>query len=209
MSKPRKPKEAFKNVNNIDRFIEIIKNNEDNLNCLVDNYFNSDMVETAIVSLNKIKSNPEKTKQFLNFMHYVDSKLNFEGQYNQNKKHKIPTIYAGAIYIDKYEKIFNKYTMEQKLLIAKYSIVEYLEFYKEINNLFSKRMMDCIVAKHKKWSYQAEFMNVAKKHKKDKTEDEVIEYIESKEPEELLRESYSDFLELVKKIGELDESRRF
>ena len=42
-----------------------------------------------------------------------------------------------------------------------------------------------------------------------KTEDEVIEYIESKEPDELLRESYSDYLELVKKLGELDESRRF
>lgn len=209
MSKPRKPKEAFKNVNSINRFIEIIKNNEDNLNCLIDNYFNGEMIETAIVSLNRIKSNSDKTKQFLNFMHYVDSKLNYAGQYNQNKRHKIPTIYAGAIYIDKYEKNFNKYTMEQKLLIAKYSIVEFLEFYKDINNLFSRRIMDCIVSKHKKWSYQTEFMTIAIKYQKTKTEDEVIEYIESKEPDELLRESYSDYLELVKKLGELDESRRF
>ena len=209
MSKPRKPKEAFKNVNSIDRFIEIIKNNDDNLKFLIDNYFNDDTLETAILSLSRIKSNPDKTKQFLNFMHYVDSKLNIAGQYNQKKIKKIPTIYAGAIYIDKFEKIFNKYTMEQKLLIARYSIVEFLEFYKDINNLFSRRIMDCIVSKHKKWSYQTEFMRIAKKYKKTKTEDEVIEYIESKEPDELLRESYSDYLELVKKLGELDESRRF
>jgi len=209
MSKPRKPREAFKNVNSINRFIEIIKNNEDNLNCLIDNYFNGEMIETAIVSLNRIKSNSDKTKHFLKFMHYVDSKLNFAGQYNQNKRHKIPTIYAGAIYIDKFEKEFNEYTMEQKLLIAKYSIVEYLEFYKNINKIFSKKIMNCIVEKDKKWSYQTEFMTIAKKYEKTKTEDEIIEYIKSKEPEELLRESYSDFLELVKKIGELDESRRF
>ena len=71
MSKPRKPKEAFKNVNSIDRFIEIIKNNDDNLKFLIDNYFNDDTLETAILSLSRIKSNPDKTKQFLNFMHYA------------------------------------------------------------------------------------------------------------------------------------------
>ena len=73
---------------------------------------------------------------------------------------KIPTIFAGAIYIDKYEKEFNIYTSPQKMIIAKYSAVEELDFYKNINNKFSRELMDTIVNKNKDWSFQDDFMKI-------------------------------------------------
>ena len=134
MSKKRKIKEAFKNVNSIDIFLDRVKNNNENMNYLINNYFNNDTIELAIKSLNNIK-NTNKEKEFIDYMHYVDKRLNFAGQASENRRHKIPTMFAGAIYIDKYQKEFNIYTAQQKMVISKFSAIEYLDFYKNINKV--------------------------------------------------------------------------
>lgn len=202
MSKPRKLKEAFKNVNSIDIFLDRVKNNNENMNYLINNYFNNDTIELAIKSLNNIK-NTNKEKEFIDYMHYVDKRLNFAGQASENRRHKIPTMFAGAIYIDKYQKEFNIYTAQQKMVISKFSAIEYLDFYKNINKTFSKKIMDTIVNKNKDWAFQDDFMRIAYKYRDKKTEEEIIEYLNEHDEGDLIRENFLDFQKNLEKVGKL------
>ena len=202
MSKKRKIKEAFKNVNSIDIFLDRVKNNNENMNYLINNYFNNDTIELAIKSLNNIK-NTNKEKEFIDYMHYVDKRLNFAGQASENRRHKIPTMFAGAIYIDKYQKEFNIYTAQQKMVISKFSAIEYLDFYKNINKTFSKKIMDTIVNKNKDWAFQDDFMRIAYKYRDKKTEEEIIEYLNEHDEGDLIRENFLDFQKNLEKVGKL------
>ena len=202
MSKKRKIKEAFKNVNSIDIFLDRVKNNNENMNYLINNYFNNDTIELAIKSLNNIK-NTNKEKEFIDYMHYVDKRLNFAGQASENRRHKIPTMFAGAIYIDKYQKEFNIYTAQQKMVISKFSAIEYLDFYKNINKTFSKKIMDTIVNKNKDWAFQDDFMRIANKYRDKKTEEEIIEYLNEHDEGDLIRENFLDFQKNLEKVGKL------
>ena len=56
MSRKRKEKEAFKNVSTIDAFLDRIKNSNENMKYLMDNYFNDDTIEESINSLNNMKN---------------------------------------------------------------------------------------------------------------------------------------------------------
>ena len=202
MSKKRKIKEAFKNVNSIDIFLDRVKNNNENMNYLINNYFNNDTIELAIKSLNNIK-NTNKEKEFIDYMHYVDKRLNFAGQASENRRHKIPTMFAGAIYIDKYQKEFNIYTAQQKMVISKFSAIEYLDFYKNINKTFSKKIMDTIVNKNKDWAFQDDFMRIAYKYRNEKKEDEIIDYLNEHNEGDLIRENFLDFQKNLEKVGKL------
>ncbi len=139
MERPRKEKEAFKDINTIEEFLTSIESNDLNLKYLYDNYFNNDTLETALTSINNLKGSKEK--EFIHYLHFVDKKLNFPVQAKQNRRHKIPTIFAGAIYLDKLYKEFKIYTDVQRIIIAKYSITEELDFYKNINNYFSRNLI--------------------------------------------------------------------
>lgn len=200
MSRKRKEKEAFKNVSSIDEFLDRVKNNSENLNYLTNNYFNDDTIEQSIKCLNNIKDT-NKEKAFLDYMHFVDKRLNFAGQANENRRHKIPTIFAGAIYIDKYEKEFNIYTAPEKMIIAKFSAIEFLDFYENINNIFTKNIMDTIINKNKDWAFQDDFMQIAYKYKDVKAEDEIINYLNEKTDSELIRESFEDYQKAIEKAG--------
>ena len=200
MSRTRKEKEAFKNVFSIDNFLERIINNNENMNYLMDNYFNDDTIEVAMNSLKNLKKT-DKEYEFINFLHFVDKKLNFAGQARENRRHKIPTIFAGAIFIDKYNKEFKIYTDAQKMVIAKYSIIEDLDFYQNINNNFSRRIMDTIVNKNKDWAFQDDFMKIVLKYKNIKSEDEIINYINENDDADLIRECFYDFQNEIEKAG--------
>ena len=206
MDRPRKEKEAFKDINKIDKFLEVIESNNENLSYLVDNYFYDNNIEIAINCLKALKDNQEE--EFIDFMHYVDRKLNFPGQGKENRRHKIPTIFAGAIYLDKFSKQFNIYTDAQKMIIAKYSIPEDINFYMNINNCFSKEIMDAIIYKTRNWTFQDDYMGIAYKYKDRKSEDEIIDYIFEHDDKDLILESYNDYQEALEKAGIIDESRR-
>lgn len=200
MSRKRKEREAFKNVCSIEDFLDKVKNSNENMNYLINNYFNDDTIEESIKCLNHLK-NTNKEIEFLDYMHFVDKKLNFAGQASENRRHKIPTIFAGAIYIDKFSKQFNIYTVPQKMIIAKYSAIEFLDFYENINNIFSRKVMDTIINKNKDWAFQDDFMKIAHKYNKEKTEEEIIKYLNEHDEVELIRESYEDFQKAIEKAG--------
>ena len=200
MSRSRKEKEAFKNVFSIEKFLEQIKNSNENMKYLINNYFDDNTIEVAINSLNNLKKS-NKEKEFLDYMHFVDKQLNFAGQANQNKRHKIPTIFAGAIYIDKFPKEFNIYTTPQKMVISKFSSIEDLEFYQNINKKFSRKIMDTIVNKNKDWAYQDDFMQIVLKYIDLKTEEEIINYLNNNNDADLIRECFYDFQNEIEKAG--------
>lgn len=202
MSRTRKEKEAFKNVFSIEDFLDRIKSSNENIKCLTNNYFNDDTIEVAIACLNNIKNN-NKEKDFLDYMHFVDKNLNFPGQASENKRHKIPTIFAGAIYIDKFEKEFNIYTAPQKMIISKFSAIEYLDFYENINNIFSREVMDTIINKNKDWSFQDDFMTIAYKYRNEKSNEEIINYLNEHDDGYLIRENYEDLEKELEKVGTL------
>ncbi len=202
MSKPRKEKEAFKNVFSIDDFLDKVKNSNDNMNYLMNNYFNNDTIQESMNCLKHL-TETNREQEFISFMHFVDKKLNFAGQGNENRRHKIPTLFAGAIYIDKFPKEFNIYTAEQKMVISKFSAIEFLDFYENINNIFSRKIMDTITNKNKDWAFQDDFMRIAYKYRNEKTEDEIIDYLNEHDEGDLIRENFLDFQKNLEKVGKL------
>ena len=194
-------KEAFFDINTIDEFMNAIENSHENMKSLYDNYFYDDNLILAIMCVNSMKNDELKEKEFIKYMHFVDKKLNFPGEAQQNRRHKIPTIFAGAIYIDKFNKEFNIYTDQEKMIISKYSAFEPLDFYENVNHYFGKRVMDAVVSKNKNWGFQDDFLKIVRKYVDLKSEDEIIDYLNEHDEGELIRECFRDFQELLEKMG--------
>lgn len=193
---------VFESVNSIDDFKKIIVNDNDNINYLYRNYVNDENIILSIMCLNSLKRDNDKEEEFVKFIHYVDKKMNFPKEAHQTRRHKIPTLFASAIYFDKYYDNFSIYTEQEKMIIAKYSALESIDFYENINHLFSKKVMDTVILKNNDWSYQEEFLDIVLKYINSKSEDEIISYLLEHNDNELLKENSMSFDRIVEEMGD-------
>ena len=89
------------------------------------------------------------------------------------------------------------------MIISKFSAIEYLDFYENINNIFSREVMDTIINKNKDWSFQDDFMTIAYKYRNEKSNEEIINYLNEHDDGYLIRENYEDLEKELEKVGTL------
>ncbi len=163
-------------------------------------FLTKDTLAMALTGLNN--STPEKEKDFLTFMHYVDSRLSMPGLANCNRFHKIPVILAGSIYINYYPETIADLTLEELRLLATYSVVEPPYFYPTATALVNKELLSAVINKTQECSYQTDFLEIAiSKIKHGAPREEVIADFNETPLEKLEEESQAHTEEMFKEIA--------
>ena len=202
-----KEKLLFNKTSSHQELVELIENE---LIHVGKSYFNHDAYEQAIASLHTFDEITKK--RIVEFANYVDSNMNYASQANKNRFHKIPTILAGAIYLDLYPDKIEDLSLEELQILAKYSINLPLIFYKNATMYYNKELLSVIRQISPDYMYQTSYMYLAEKYLgKGQTPDEVTEYFKKTDPKQLLEESFEYEMKMISGIeGEIlnDESRR-
>ena len=117
--------------------------------------------------------------------------MNFASQAHKNRYHKIPTILAGAIYLDLYPDTVVKLTPAELEILAKHSIILPLSFYKTATMYYTKELLAVINEKGEDFMFKTDYIYFTKKYfKMGKTPTEVTEYFRKTPTEELTEEAF-------------------
>ena len=153
------------------------------------NYMDEKSLEEAILSYKKMTESQKKI--LLKFVHQVDRKMNLSGAKHRNLFHKLPTILAGTIYIANYEQTIEKLSMDELIVLSKYSIVEPPEFYSTALEHFGKELLNVITQKHHDYIFQNAFLNYAESKIKDGyTKEQTSDYIRDMPLDKLKEETF-------------------
>ena len=164
-------------------------------------YFHEDAIEQALASFH---TQDEKTQaKIVAFANHVDKKMNFGGQAHKNRFHKIPTILAGAIYLDLYPEAVEGLTPDELEILAKHSITLPLMFYKSAPMYYTKELLAVIYEKGEDFMYRTGYMFLTEKYfDMKKTPEEVTAYFKEKSVKELTEESFEYERQIYKEAEE-------
>ena len=152
-------------------------------------YFHSDSIEQAKASLHTLDA--ETRKKILAYANYVDKSMNFGGQARKNAYHKVPTVLAGAIYLDLYPDQVADLSLAELETLAKHSITLPLTFYKISKMYYTKELLAAINAIGPDYMYCTGYMFLTEKYfEQGKTPQEVTEYFLTADKKALLKESF-------------------
>ncbi|MBQ3511740.1 MAG: hypothetical protein IJA30_05520 [Bacilli bacterium] len=188
---------AFTEVETFDDFKQEIQNS---INYLTSGYFHPQGAELSIKSLNDMD---EKTqKQLLRFMRHVDRKLSTGGAAKGNRFHKIPTVMAGCIYLTYYNDQIKDLSMDEFMLLSKFSIVEPPEFYQGAVDYLGKDLLTAVTEKHFDYMFQTGFLNFAEdKIRNGEDKDDVATFVRETPLEELSQQTFEYERNLLLEVG--------
>lgn len=190
-------KKAFDQINSIaDLRVEL----QENINYLTGYYLNSETLDAAIAGLNILTEQGQK--DYLTFVHHVDKSLSLAGAAKANRYHKIPTIMAGLIYYAYYPSTITDLTLDEITILAKFSIVESLQFYENSVEYYGKPLLSTVASLSPDFMYRDGFMHLANKYLKEGTENSsVVTHFETTPLEDLKQEMFTYEQEIVKEVG--------
>ena len=173
--------------NKTQNYQELLRCLEQQISYVGKSYFIHDVYEQAIASL-YVQDDITKEK-IVGFANYVDSNMNLPTQANKNRYHKIPTILAGAIYLDLYPDKVEELSNEELQTLAKYSINLPLIFYKNATMYYTKELLSAINQISSDFMYQSGYMYLAEKYlAAGKTPTEIAKYLLETDPKQLFEE---------------------
>ena len=201
-----KSKKAFENIKTTNDLIKIF---EENIDLIMYGYFNEKLLETALLSLNNFDN--EKLKHLYKLIQVTDSKINQAGQARYGLRHKIPTILASIIYIEYFFEEIKKYQPEEMLVLARFTASNNLEEYEESIKIYPQEILKEVIKKNKSIiSCDNVMIAVQMLREKEKTTNEIIEYLQSKSYDEIRNDAEEYEREIIKYMEEFEyEGRRF
>lgn len=171
-------------------------------------YFHSDSIEQAKASLYAL--NPETQQKILKFANHVDKSMNFGSQARKNAYHKVPTILAGAIYLDLYPEQVADLSFLELETLAKHSITLPLMFYKKSKMYYTKELLAAINEIGPDFMYRTGYMFLTEKYfKQGKTPQEVTEYFLTADKKALLKEPFDyEYFQIEEGFKAEEEARK-
>lgn len=149
----RETQKLFNQVQTYDDIKNIIRANTDYLD---NGYFNSEALSQGINSLYNLSM--EKQPKVVAFAHQLDQSMSLEGLAKQNSYHKIPTLLAGIIYYDKHYDEISSYSLDEQAILAKFSIIQSLEFYQNATKKYTKEIIGSIAGKSTDFLVRSDLM---------------------------------------------------
>lgn len=192
-----KKRQAFENVLSKEDLLDTLN---ENIDYLTNGYLNEDVCSNVLVRIASLDK--EEESEVLNFLHYVDRKLNFAGQGSFNKRHKLPTIISGTNYILNYKSRIKDLSLEEFMVLSKLSIIEEESRYNEILDVYTKDILKEVVSRDKRYGFADFFLTIVEKyHELGFSEKEIIDYLQSHSNDELIKESIAYDDEILRKLG--------
>lgn len=192
-----KTKKAFIEVNNINELKDFFQKN---IKYLTNGYFNPDLLEFSISSLDNLTI--EQNKYLFSLIHELDSKMNQPGQANQGLYQKIPTILSGIIYITNYFDKIKQYQPYELATLSNFSIPKELSDYEYIINKYTPNILKETLNKTKDFYAHQNILHVVEKMlEESKTEQEIINYIKNTNYEKIRMEFNQIYTEIKRTLG--------
>lgn len=199
-----KKRQVFEEIKTKDDLTKMFQNN---IEYLIDGYLNQNVAANVIVK--SLSMNEEQEKEVLSFLHFVDSKMNFPGQGDYNKRHKIPTIVSGINYILNHEDRIKELNQDELMVLSKLSITEDEEAYSNLLDIYTKDILSEIVSKDNRYGFREFFVTVVEKlHEEGKKEKAILKYLKDNKNEDLIQEAINYDNSILERFGLSDDSRR-
>ena len=148
------------------------------------------------------KMTEEQKQYLLKFVKQVDRKLSFSGAAHGNVFHKLPTILAATIYIANHEDEIKDLTMDELIVLSRFSIVEPPGFYEGAVDYLGKDLLAAVVAKHFDYTYQSAFLDYAESRiREGHTKEETAAYIRDIPIDKLKEETFKYERKLLEEAG--------
>ena len=194
MAKERK---AFNEVNDVNELKKVF---QENIKYLTNGYFNPELLEYTIESLDNLT--PEENKYLFVLIHELDEKMNHPGQSNKGLFHKIPTILASIIYIKDYYQHVTKYQPYELATLSRFSVINRLPEYQDSITLYTPNILKEVLNKSKDFfAHHTILIVVEKMLTENKTEQEIIEYIKNTDYKNIMIEKLKIETELKRSLG--------
>ena len=164
------------------------------------NYMDDASLQESI--LLHAKMTEEQKKYLLKFVKQVDRKLSFSGAARGNIFHKLPTILAGTIYIANHEDEIKDLTMDELIVLSRFSIVEPPGFYEGAVDYIGKELLSAVVEKHFDYTYQSAFLDYAESRiREGHTKEATAAYIRDIPIDDLKKETFEYERKLIEEAG--------
>ena len=153
-------------------------------------FFDSERVGRLVNSIQTLNVNEEK--EILEFVHYIDQNMNYsDNEDDYGRSLKIPAIITGIDYIKNYHERKEELSMASFALLSGIPFNDIENGYQEITEMYPKEVLDCISSRNISFDMQLNMAYLVEKlHKEGKSDTEIVEYIDSRENDELYNEGY-------------------
>jgi len=199
-----KKRQVFENIKTKDDLSKMFQNN---IEYLIDGYLNQNVAANVVVK--SLSMDEKQEKEVLSFLHLVDSKMNFPGQGDYNKRHKIPTIVSGINYMLNYEDKIKDLTQDELMVLAKLSIIENEEEYPKLLDIYTKDILSEIVSRDDRYGFREFFVTIVEKlNEEGKKEKDILKYLKENDNEVLIKEAIDYDNSIIERFGLSDDSRR-
>lgn len=194
----RTPTKAFDHVETFEDLSDTI------FNMLLDyphaNYMDERSLQESVLS--HAKMTEEQKKYLLKFVKQVDRKLSFSGAARGNIFHKLPTILAGTIYIANYGETIRELSIDELIVLSRFSIVEPPGFYEGAVDYLGKDLLTAITQKHFDYTYQSAFLDYAESRiREGYTKEQTAAYIRDIPIDKLKEETFEYERKLIEEAG--------
>ena len=164
------------------------------------NYMDEQSLEVAVQSFAQM--NEQQQKYLLKFVRQVDRRLSFAGSARGNVFHKLPTILAGCIYIANHEETTKDLSLDELIVLSRFSIVEPPGFYEGAVDYLGKDLLTAVTKKHFDYTYQSAFLDYAESRiREGHTKEETAAYIRDVTLEQLKEETFEYERKLLEEVG--------
>ena len=116
--------------------------------------------------------------------------------------HKLPTILAGCIYIANHEETIKDLSLDELIVLSRFSIVEPPGFYEGAVDYLGKDLLTAVTKKHFDYTYQSAFLDYAESRiREGHTKEGTAAYIRDVPLEQLKEETFEYERKLLEEVG--------
>lgn len=163
-------------------------------------YMNDELQKTAITCLKA--ADEKQQKQIMRYARHLDRKLSFAGAARGNIFHKLPAFLTGCIFLVDHSDIAGELTLDELLLLSRYSAFETPEQLEPTHFYFGKELLGNITEKHFDYMFQWTFLDYAdSKLEQGETKEEVAAYIKEVPIEQLKEEAFEYERKSLQEVG--------
>ena len=163
-------------------------------------YMNDGLQKTAIMCLKS--ADERQQKQIMHYARHLDRKLSSPGASRGNLFHKLPAFLTGCIYLVNHSDIAEELTLDELVLLSRYSAFEPPEQLELIYYYFGKELLGNITEKHFDYMFQWTFLDYAdNKLQQGETKEGVAAYIKEVPIEQLKEDAFEYERKSLQKVG--------
>lgn len=203
----RPNKLLFKEATSYSELLEILDKNIEPVHI---RRFFKETFTTAKKSLDTAKSDEKSCISIRSYASHIDKKMNHPSQVNCNAFIKIPTLFAGALYITEFPDSIKGFSNDEIQTLSLYSTTMPLTFFETANQYFPKELVEAVNQKTEDYNGRSFLMYLTEKYFNiGKTPKQITTYYKNSTLDDLLDDFTNYMVEQeTEELKELEQNKK-